>query len=102
MAIPREDLPRFAVEAVCGGKRKEEIIIDLTDAGVTQQAAQRIVDEMRRIHQELRPEGADGLEEKVLQAWLRKGVIKERYRGTYLPPRVRCAVARHRVSCAAG
>jgi hypothetical protein len=77
MPIAQEDVPRFAVAAVCRGMRKEEIIIDLTDAGVTQPSAQRLVEDMARIHQELRSEGPDGLEAKVLQAWLRQGTSVE-------------------------
>ena len=69
MAILRDDLPRFATAAVCRSSRKEEIVTDLTDAGVTKQAAQRMVDQLLRIHEELRADGADGLEERVLQAW---------------------------------
>jgi hypothetical protein len=77
MPLSREELPRFTAAAVCRGSRKEQIVLDLTDAGVTQQAAQRMVDEIMRIHQELRAEGAEGLEEKVRQAWLNRGAPLE-------------------------
>jgi hypothetical protein len=78
MAILQEDVSRFAVEAVCGGKRKEEVVVDLTDAGVSRPDAERMVDEIDRIHQVLRSVGADRLEEKVLQAWASPGDPVER------------------------
>ncbi len=67
MAIDRGDLPRFTAEAVCRGKHHKEIIIDLIDAGMSRQSAQRMVDEFARFHQELRGEGVDGLQERLLQ-----------------------------------
>jgi hypothetical protein len=77
MALSREDLPRFAAAAVCRGSRREEIVIDLTDAGVSRPFAHQMVDEIVRSHQELRSQGADGLEEKVLRAWLSQGIAVE-------------------------
>jgi hypothetical protein len=73
MPLSREDLPRFAAAAVCRGSRKQEIVIDLIDAGVTQQAAQQMVEEIIAIHKELGTEEVSGLADKLYQTWLSRG-----------------------------
>lgn len=72
MALHREDAPRFAAAAVCSGSRQEEIVVDLIDAGVTRLAALRMVEEMIRLHQELRTVGAPVPDEELLRAWLNR------------------------------
>jgi hypothetical protein len=67
MTIARQDAARFAAAAVCSGKMTEEIIIDLTEAGLERAAAHQLVEELIELR---RRDGCSSLSgDELLRAW---------------------------------
>jgi hypothetical protein len=76
--IPRHEVPRFAAADLCSGHAgKDEIVIDLIDAGVTRSAAQRLVEEMTCIRKEFCATSNQVSEDEVLRAWTDRGTPLE-------------------------
>jgi hypothetical protein len=70
MTIAPQDAARIASAAVCSGKRTEEIIIDLTAAGLERAAAQQLVEELIELR---RRDGRSSLSgDDLLRAWLKQ------------------------------
>jgi hypothetical protein len=75
MPIARNNVEKSAVAAVCSGTRKDEIVRDLTDAGVTPLCAKRMVAAFVSLKETIAKEGTDRLEAKGLDAWVRRGTV---------------------------
>jgi hypothetical protein len=72
MPINREGVPLFTAKAICARTRKDEIVVDLTDAGLLPPTAIRLVEEMLGFHAKL-SSVAEPEPEPLVRVWSEQG-----------------------------